>query len=153
VSTQPEGRVESAEANPPLWARPWFIFLVALGVAPGRRPVSGRRPAESRARPLGFRLGDRPHCTLARLRARLWLAVLWLDGPDRVDGSGVPHSGHGGIQGFRNSFLGIRLRHPLAQLPFAALTCFPLHFIARTPFGKGASREFKYLSQGKASAE
>src|SRR5260370_39224366 len=32
VSTQREGRAESAEANPPLWVRPWFIFLVALGL-------------------------------------------------------------------------------------------------------------------------
>jgi hypothetical protein len=32
VSAQREGRVEAAEANRPLWTRPWFVFLVALGL-------------------------------------------------------------------------------------------------------------------------
>ena len=136
MSTQREGRVESAEANPPLWAQPWFVFLVALGLRMAVVP---------------FLVGDlldpaRDHWEFGWETGRIARSLAsghgfgspffgWT-GPTAWMGPVYPALVAGvfkvfGIYSAASAYIILSL-----NCLFAALTCFPLHFIARTVFGK-----------------
>jgi Dolichyl-phosphate-mannose-protein mannosyltransferase len=136
VSTQCEGQVESAEANPPLWARPWFVFLVTLGL---------------RLAVVPFLVGDRlnparDHWVFGWETGRIARSLAsghgfgspffgWT-GPTAWMGPVYPALVAGvfkvfGIYSAASAYVILSF-----NCLFAALTCFPLDFIARTAFGK-----------------
>src|ERR1700674_4552559 len=136
MGAQREEQVESAEANPPFWVRPWFVFLVALGL---------------RLAVVPFLVGDRLN------PARDHWVFGWETG--RIarslasgHGFGSPFFGWTGptacigpvyaalVAGIFKAFgiYSAASAYVILSLNclFAALTCFPLHFIARPALGK-----------------
>lgn len=128
--------MESAEADPPLWARPWFIFLVALALRLAVVPflVADRLdPARDHWR-FGWETGR-----IARSLASghgFGSPFFGWTGPTAWMGPIYPALVAGafkifGIYSAASAWVILAL-----NCLFAALTCFPLHFIARTAFGR-----------------
>ena len=136
MSTQREGRAESSEANPPLWVRPWFVFLVALGLRLAVVPLlvgDLLNPARDHW-DFGWETGR-----IARSLASghgFGSPFFGWTGPTAWMGPVYPAVVAGvfkvfGIYSAASAYVTLSL-----NCFFAALTCFPLHFIARTAFGR-----------------
>jgi len=136
VTIQREGRAESAEANPPLWVRPWFVFLVALGLRLAVVPFlvgDELNPARDHW-DFGWETG-RIARSLASGRGFASPLFGWT-GPTAWMGPVYPVLVAGvfkvfGIYSTVSAYVILSL-----NCLFAALTCFPVHFIACTAFGR-----------------
>ena len=136
MSTQREGGVEAAEANPPLWARPWFVFMVALALRLAVVPfLVGDQLNPARGHwDFGWETGR-----IARSLASghgFGSPFFGWTGPTAWMGPIYPALVAGvfkifGIYSAASAWVILSL-----NCLSAALTCFPLHFIARTAFGK-----------------
>ncbi len=128
--------MEFAETSLRLWTRPWFIFLVALGLHLAVVPLL-----------VGDRLNPvRDHWVFGWETGRIARSLAsghgfgspffgWT-GPTAWMGPVYPALVAGvfklfGIYSAASAYVTLSL-----NCLFAALTCFPLHFIARTAFGK-----------------
>ncbi len=135
VITESAGRTKSAEANPRLWARPWFIFLVAFGLRLAVVPflVGDRLNPAHDHWVFGWETGR-----IARsLAAGHGFGSPFLDwtGPTAWMGPIYPGLVAGvfkvfGIYSKASAWVILSL-----NCLFAALTCFPLSSIARAAFG------------------
>ena len=133
--TQIEERADSAQQNLRLWARPWFIFLVALGLRLAVVPLlvgEQLNPARDHW-DFGWETGR-----LARSLASghgFGSPLFGWTGPSAWMAPAYPALLAGGFKLFgiyskASAYVILAL-----NCLFAALTCFPLRSIARTAFG------------------